>query len=697
MRNAIRNGTTRWTRWVALTLWIPIMAIAQASTAFEETVFIEGIEGGLYSGFEFTIEMDETVEPSPDQPETMPRITVTGLVGPHGAETPVQSLVFDEEFWGQVAEFVDAVGLEWLEGLGEDGDSAGGSGPGAGPGSGNDSGSGAGLDDAEIRDATEDLLAFIQVWLSPHAVVLDEFKVALEEHEFRSELRGAASIFPWVWEPVGCSGDFWTAIWAQKAAIALHVPLMWAFASSKGTCLSGNLAGIIACGNQFGWWIWGWPFLVAPYAPAYHAYSDLHKVVKESRLDGIGTRPDATKAYAESIARNAKVSEQYALLTSNAIPIPMLHVYNIGAIALSFPPSLSVLGVVTGEISALGNSLWQWGDYHQCQRDVIGPRFEASSVRVRTYLLKQDGTRVPYAPHYLPLELTAMSREVAMEMSPRAKNIWAIDAEKIFEEFKDDPEMLPIFNEATQSQPLSIQVCEGVVIGRDPNWLLLPLQKSNTPYVLTPDPHGTQEFPFFGDWWNGIGLNKTVLRMPLPAATTHRACEDGADGMMIDNDNDGLADDNEYSACGDNYEPGRERDPRGELEEDVYLHPAGEDVIGETTWEAVGHIKDMRCTGMGLDLVSKKEKISGGHVKQEVVLDVASYWTQESDGESPYGENQHPQDSTQIRFLIEDTNWGEPRPHGCYAWDDMTSRWSCKVGAPPECPCGGGVGGGPGL
>ena len=73
MRNAIRNGTTRWTRWVALTLWIPIMAIAQASTAFEETAFIEGIEGGLYSGFEFTIEMDVTVEPSPDQPETMPR------------------------------------------------------------------------------------------------------------------------------------------------------------------------------------------------------------------------------------------------------------------------------------------------------------------------------------------------------------------------------------------------------------------------------------------------------------------------------------------------------------------------------------------------------------------------------------------------------------------------------------------------
>lgn len=42
MKHAIRNGTTRWTRWVALTLGIPIVAIKQASTAFEKTVFIEG-------------------------------------------------------------------------------------------------------------------------------------------------------------------------------------------------------------------------------------------------------------------------------------------------------------------------------------------------------------------------------------------------------------------------------------------------------------------------------------------------------------------------------------------------------------------------------------------------------------------------------------------------------------------------------
>ena len=677
MRNAIRNGTTRWTRWVALTLWIPIMAIAQASTAFEETVFIEGIEGGLYSGFEFTIEMDETVEPSPDQPETMPRITLTGLVGPRGAETPVQSLVFDEEFWGQGAEFVDAVGLEWLEGLGEDGDSAGGSGPGSGPGAGSGSGAGGGPTDDELRYAAEDFLAFSKPLLEPHQAMIEEFDVALASGITQVAIGEAG-------DQSACDSRFDTFIGSMMTVWAKHFLLGIAIPLSGTTCNVKILKplGWVLCAMQIGMWVKAGAEIAIISPSAWQAKFDLDTVVSSATKDKVGQQINALTYYANDIARHAKLSEQNAYTAGMGFDGPQWSLA-----ILQVPGDYKVRLATLWEIQSLITAGLQWLDYWKCQRRVIAPRFEASSIRVRPYLVTRGETK-KYDPAGYGFELTAMPREIAREDA----QTWKINAETLFEE---SPDSFPIFNETTQEQNLTVNICEGVVVSRDPGQLLWPPQEEDTPYVLTEDDHMSEALPFFGKWWAGIGKEATILQVPFGAVTHHRACEDRAD-RMIDNNNDGEKERNSAIAC--ELFPVEElsSDKRGELEEDTYEQITGPPLVGPSAWEK-GDDSDMRCTAITLDLASKKEGITKKHVKHEVVLDVASYWTNAADGTAAAGASQHLQDSTQIRFLIEDTDWGEPRPRGCYAWDPVTSKWSCKVGARQECACGGGVGGAPGF
>lgn len=148
----------------------------------------------------------------------------------------------------------------------------------------------------------------------------------------------------------------------------------------------------------------------------------------------------------------------------------------------------------------------------------------------------------------------------------------------------------------------------------------------------------------------------------------------------MDNNDDGVPDDRIEDWCG--ISPDLPLDPWGQAEEDAYLHPANGSVFGKTEWTANG--VDMICTGITLELASKKG-LRGKQVKAESVLDVASYWTNASDGE-PANDPQHPQDSTQIRFRIKDDDWGEPRPRGCYDWVETSSRWVCRV-ANPDCSC----------
>ena len=671
-------GSMRWPHCVAGFLFLPILVIAQASTAFEETVFIEGIEGGLYNGFEFRIEIDETVESSPDQPETMPRITVTGLIGPHGAEPLVQSLVFDQEFWGEAADMVDVVGLEWLESQMEEGDSAGGSGPGSGPDAGSGSGSEIGASDEELRDAAEDFLAFFDPFLEPHDLMLEELQVAMEEEAFQ---------FAGQKNALGAACDStWTSFRNRQIGVGLaHMAGLFRYIlKSPKTCqslLPEAVVGHPACLIQLAAWAAAVPLIVAPLVTGSVAKYRLSEVVSGAARDGVGTQVNATTLHADSIARHAKSSEGPAVATSISIlgPLPFL-----GVIAAKSLFDWTVIATVVGEMAGLSFSFEVWVKYWDCQRSVIGPRFEASSVRVRPYLVTQNGWK-PYAPVSFPYELTAMRRNTARQ------NVWEIEAGEIFDQNNGG---LPVFNVTTQSQPLVVAICEGVVVRSDPDWLLWPYQGRNTPYVLTPNSYGSQQLPFFGEWWTGIEPRKTVLKMPFGAATTHRVCEDGSGGTIIDNDNDGRPESDVNVACGITHQPGEKVDPGGQVEEDAYLMPAGPEVIGETGWTEEGI--DMRCTGIVLDLVSKNG-LRGKQVKEEAVLDVASYWTRSSDGKAD-ANPQHPQDSTQIRFRIKDDNWGEPRPHGCYAWDRMTSKWSCKVGASPECPCGGGVGvgGGPG-
>ena len=72
---------------------------------------------------------------------------------------------------------------------------------------------------------------------------------------------------------------------------------------------------------------------------------------------------------------------------------------------------------------------------------------------------------------------------------------------------------------------------------------------------------------------------------------------------MIDNDDDGVAEESASVACG--LMPGLVQDPVGQLEEDVYLHPVLDPIKGKTKWVFDG--SDMICTGIVLELVSKKD------------------------------------------------------------------------------------------
>jgi len=258
-----------------------------------------------------------------------------------------------------------------------------------------------------------------------------------------------------------------------------------------------------------------------------------------------------------------------------------------------------------------------------------------------------------------------MARDVAR------KSVWEVEASEVF---ASNPEAISSFNPVSQSQTLSILTCEGVVLSPDPNPLgPIPEQRADTPYVLESNGTGEEQFPTFGGWPAGINYWETILPAAYPGGTTHRACEDGTDGKMIDNNNDGVPDDSPDQYCG--VRPGLPEDPGGQFEEDAYLHPVLGPVQGKTEWKP--DLSDVICTGLSLELVSK-DGLSGKKVQTEMILDVGSYWTDPFTGQAAHNP-QHPQDSTQIRFRIKDGQWGKPRPHACYRWDRRASEWVCRT------------------
>ena len=634
-----------------------------------ESAQLEAVPGDPYSHFEFTFENDDLgLESNLDDFAALPRIRISGFLHTGGAET----LEITEEFWAEFEEVVDVVGMDWLESQQDqiaDDDDFGGV-PGSGPG-----GSG---DDFGIGPNAQQVSLAISSFINGAGTVFEEHHAliaSLQGALQKNEVQGFAANRPGL---TGCDNSYAAFHYALFAAKLEHYfALLPTIMGSSTTCgLIPEPTATLRCAAQLGLWLFGSTWFVVATEHGREAKAHLDHVVKASVHDGVGVQINASQTLAPSIARHSKLSEVNAWETYQAIGVLTAQV----AAATAFGgPGVYIAGGL--ELATIGLALEFFSRYHTCQIRVVAPRFETSSVRMRTYLRTPDGWE-HWVPKGLSENITAMSREVAL------RHVQEIDAEKFFEENRDN---FPTFNPTTQSQLLELRICEGVVVPPDPGSLPWPFhQRANTPYLLETSGFTTEQFPFFGSWPKFINRKETILPMPFAGSTMHRICEDGYQGEIIDNDNDGVPENHVSDRCG--LLPGLGPDPAGEVEEDVYLHPAFGAIAGETEWHESG--LDMSCTGISLDLASK-QGLTGKSVKSEWVLDLASYWTNAADGlasNSP----QHPQDSTQVRFRIVDDDWGKPRPRGCFSWSARSSRWVCD-GQGSGCLCGGSSGGAPGL
>ncbi len=657
------------------------LALASPARATEvlESVHLEALEGDAYSHFEIFLEVEEPeVERTLDDPLSMMGLTVLGFH--HDGE--IETFEIKTEFWESVKGVMDAAGAEWLteqqknysDGGGSGGESGGGpgGGSGSGPGGGGGFGSGNDPDPDRLSRAIANFISRTDPNFQNHGALLGSLHGALQENEFAPLAAAPAG-------KTGCNGAYTAYRYGIIAAIVEHYSaLLPAIIMSKTTCSFPVPDPFTksACAVQLSFWAGASVELYEVLDSGHETKSKLDKVVAESAQDGIGVQINASQAHARSIARNSKLSELRANQTYAHMRIVM---YLVGGATYYGGPGVWAAGGV--ELTTLALAMALFSEYHDCQIRVVAPRFEANAIRARAYLDTPNGWEHWVPPGHAE-NMTAMSREVARE------SVVEIDAEKLF---RESPWKFPVFDERTQSQLLELRICEGVVVPRDPGTLAWPFhQMANTPYLLESSAFTTEEFPFFGSWPAFIGERYTVIPAPFAGATIHRACEDGFRGEMIDNDNNGIPESNVKDRCG--HDPRRGPDPAGQVEEDVYLHPAMGSVAGETNWKSDG--EDMSCTGVVLELASK-HGLTGRPVQTETVLDVASYWTNASDG-SAANAYQHPQDSTQIRFRLVDDNWGHPRPRVCYERNRWTSRWVCDK-ENLDCPCEGAGGGAPGM
>ena len=653
--------------WVVLAP--PVLANSPPPVEASEplyTIRVGGTEGGQFSRFEVEIYLDASDSPpSLENPEALPRLNVIGYQTVSGHEFISDELELGPELWIAVAELMQEVDWVWLDTFlaGAEKNGLEGFTPGR---------------SARAAERTfllrmEDFIVSIEPLIDLYtSILVTELQEALESQ--LSEILVIAAN-----GQVGCPKQFVKAFFdLVHITLETHPPLLKAIwraqacsiAKSQIAPLSLRIQNGYVCAVQLGSWVAAWPPLVTASAELLFTFKDLSSVVSGATEDRVGAHIAATSYYADEIARKSKTSEVHTLTVERSIESVIGWVSMIRAHSQILDFSLAEkLDAQLDELNAFLD-LWT-SECMPCQRRVIAPRFEASSIRVRPYQVTAEGA-VHWKRAQYPDQLTAMARDVARE------SVWEIEASEVF---ASNPEAISAFNPVSQSQTLSILTCEGVILNRDPNPLgPIPEQRADTPYILESNGSGEEQFPTFGGWPAGINYTDTILPVAFPGGTTHRACEDGTDGETIDNNNDGMPDESPDQYCG--VRPGLPEDPDGEFEEDAYLHPVLGPVQGKTQWRS--DFSDVVCTGLSLELVSKGG-LTGQEVQTETILDVGSYWTDPITGEAVHIP-QHPQDSTQIRFRIRDDDWGKPRPHACYRWDRKESEWICRARA-RGCDC----------
>lgn len=470
------------------------------------------------------------------------------------------------------------------------------------------------------------------------------------------------------WMTAGCVGLIGLTAAGLAAVTMTQVDLIGKILTSPFSCLNPEptLVSKILCGEQVALWTasmggtaWAGFYLAATGVSFGQFQYDIAQ-------DRVGSDLTAGQALAGNAASSAKDVESSARgvwqgLGAAGAAIGILAILSFQGLDVWVGSHAAFTGATLGAASA------SWGLAHGCLRAVVPPRLQASVIRNRLFLHTNNGlVALPVAGSNV---LTAIPRHLAKIQ------VIEIDADALFAQ---NPAWLPEFDEATQRQDLTVSICEGVVVGADPEPRASFPQQAGTDYWIGDLGSGAS---CLSEWWLGVTPTRTNMVRKHHAATIHRACESTG---LIDNNNDGHPDTSVDEHC-----VIVQSQPPGEIEEDIALVPVNVDIHGATAWSSIGG--DMVCNAGTLSLVSR-DGAAGKEVRQEYVANTASCWTDESGNQvSAY----HPHDSTQIRFALSDDDWGAPRPRGCFGWDAASQRWACNGNA--GCPCGHGSPGTPPL
>ncbi len=498
------------------------------------------------------------------------------------------------------------------------------------------------------------------------------FNLAPGASDMLSELVAAAQVNGLVaaggaWASAGCASLLVMTAVSLGIVVMTQYDLIRTIFTSPITCVAPEPTGLtkIICGVQVG--LWGTSMAGTGKALFYLAGMGVSFLQFSTDIaqDQVGESIDAGQANAARIARSAKDVESSAREVWEGLGVAggafgTLAMLSFAAADVFVGAHATFSGVVLGLAST------SFGLTHGCVRNVIPPRLQASVIRNRMFLQTDNG--LVDLPVNGANVITALPRHLAKNQ------VIEIDADVLLAQ---NPAWLPAFDELNQRQDLEVLICEGVVIGADPDPLAQPPQQPGTDYWIGDLGSGGS---CLSKWWLGLAPTRTNMGRKHHAATVHRACESGG---LIDNNNDSWAD-----ASATEYCTVVQSQPPGEIEEDLARVPVNVDIHGPTMWSTVGG--DMLCNAGTLSLVSR-DGSAGRSVRQEYVANTASCWTDEGGTQvSAY----HPHDSTQIRFALSDSDWGEPRPRGCFDWDAVGQRWECNGNA--GCPCNGN-GNGPGA
>ncbi|MEM7587819.1 MAG: hypothetical protein AAF560_30805 [Acidobacteriota bacterium] len=594
---------------------------------------IQAATGSAYSHFEVTLYAapDGLVDANPMIASTMPTVVLSGFVQRAWGEELLSEVTLDPAAWGEVAtlmlELTDYLDLDLTT-----------------------------LDpNADLLDIIDDLIDSVEIELPEDADdLIEQLLTGLLEH-------GVEVLASLPFDGPSCLVPFLETIASLSTAIVAHFPVLSAIFASPVTCLNPNLfaGGQAKCAVQVVAWGTALGAMVSAVGASFDSYGHHTAFVQYSNADQIGETLHATDAHAAAMAREAKLMEQAALAAKTFLEAASFAIDRITDLGAGDP----VLAQAAGQVSRpLGYASTFWNATHKCMRRVISPRLQASTIRNRVFIESETG--------WVPLAIDGALTVTSLPRSLAKSHAIELDVEALY---AANPGLISTFNTVDQNQSLFVYVCEGVILEEDPGSLINPLQYANTEYFIG---NYTSAGDCVSTWWTGLDPILTEMIRPLPPTTMHRACESLAT-ELVDNNNDGVADASPSEHCYV-YEPPPgstltvHPDPEGELEEDMFWGNSVPFISGPTAFSQMG--VDMLCNGVGLSLVSP-DGLTQRTVRQEVVFNAASCWTRESDGHQA---EDHPHDSTQLRLVLQDGDWGAPRPRECFVYNPTAREWECS-------------------